>query len=209
MADSFSALIVSTISIAVIHSFAPDHWLPFVMIGKARQWSRARHVWITSVAGIAHVGSSVVLGGVGILLGIATIQLQGVEAIRGEIGVLLLVGFGIAYAIWGLKRSQNHHHHSFQLTEKKAVTLWTLFAVFVLGPCEPLIPLMFLATAYGISGVVAVTAIFSSVTLAMMVGQTLLGASGVQLIKHELAEQYSHALAGFVIALTGVFLLVI
>lgn len=209
MPDSFSALIISTISIAVIHAFAPDHWLPFVMIGKAQKWSTVRHVWITSIAGVAHVGSSVVLGGIGIALGIATIELRGVEAIRGEIGVLLLIGFGVAYALWGLKRSQNHHHHSFSLNDRKAVTLWTLFAIFVLGPCEPLIPLMFLATAYGVSGVITVSSIFASVTLMMMVGQTLLGASGLQLIKHEFAERYSHTMAGFVIALTGVFLLVI
>jgi nickel/cobalt exporter len=134
MTDSFSALIISTISIAVIHAFAPDHWLPFVMIGKAQKWSRVKHIWVTSIAGLAHVGSSVVLGGIGIALGIATIELQGIEAIRGDIGVLLLIGFGIAYAIWGLKHARNHHHHSFQVDKKKAVTLWTLYAVFVLGP---------------------------------------------------------------------------
>lgn len=206
MADSFSALVISTISIAVVHAFAPDHWLPFVMIGKAQKWSKMRHVWITSVASIAHVGSSVVLGGIGIALGIATIELQGVEAIRGEIGVLLLIGFGIAYAVWGWKHARNHHHHSFQVDNKKVVTLWTLFGVFVLGPCEPLIPLMFLATAYGASGVVVVTGVFAAVTLLMMVGQTLLGGSGIRLIKHEPAEKYSHAMAGFVIVLTGVFL---
>jgi nickel/cobalt exporter len=207
MSESFSALIISTITIAVIHAFAPDHWLPFVMIGRAQRWSRTKHVWITSLAGFAHVGSSVVLGGIGIVFGIATIKLQGVEAVRGELGVLLLIGFGIAYAILGLKRARNHHHHALELSDKKVITLWTLFAVFVLGPCEPLIPLMFLATAYGTSGVVAVTVIFSLVTLVMMVGQTLLGASGIQLVRHDFAERYTHALAGFVIALTGVFLL--
>lgn len=209
MPDSFSALITSTVLIAVIHAFAPDHWLPFVMIGKAQKWSTLKHVWITSIAGMAHVGSSVLLGGLGMLVGLATIELQGVEAVRGQIGVLLLTGFGVVYAVWGLKRSRNHHHHSFNLNEKKVVTLWTLFAIFVLGPCEPLIPLMFLATAYGLSGVVAITAVFGLITLVMMVGQTLLGASGLQLVKHEIAERYSHAMAGVVIALTGVFLLVV
>lgn len=209
MPESFSVLIISTISIAIIHSFAPDHWLPFVMIGKAQRWTRAKHVWITVVASIAHVGSSVVLGCIGILLGMATIHLQGIEATRGQIGVLLLIGFGLAYALWGLKRARTHHHHSLELLEKKAVTLWTLFAVFVLGPCEPLIPLMFLATGYGVSAIVSTTLVFSFATLVMMVGQVLLGMSGIQFIKHEFAEKYSHAMAGAVIALTGVFLLLI
>ena len=208
MTAPFSTLIISTISIAIVHSLAPDHWLPFVMIGKAQKWTKARHVWITTVSGIGHVGSSVILGSIGILLGMATIHLQGIEATRGQVGVLLLIGFGLAYTLWGLKRAK-HHHHSLDLSEKKVVTLWTLFAVFVLGPCEPLIPLMFLATGFGVSGIVIVSVVFGIVTLMMMVGQVLLGMSGIQLIKHELAERYSHAMAGAVIALTGVFLLVV
>jgi len=209
MNGSFSALVISTVSIAIVHSFAPDHWLPFVMIGKAQKWTRPRHVWITTVAGFAHVGSSIVLGSVGILLGMAAIHLQGIEATRGQIGVLLLIGFGLAYTVWGLKHARTHDHHSSGLSGEKVITLWTLFAVFVLGPCEPLIPLMFLATGFGISGIVVVTVAFSIVTLIMMVGQVLLGMSGVQLIRHEFAERYSHAMAGAVIALTGVFLFLI
>lgn len=206
MNESFGALIIATISIAVIHSFAPDHWMPFVMIGKAQNWSRRKLSWVTMLAGFAHVGSSVVLGSIGIIFGIAAIHLQGVEAARGEVAVFLLIGFGLAYGIWGFKHSKNHHHHSFDLSTKKIITLWTMFAVFVLGPCEPLIPLMFLATGYGIGNIVLVAAVFASATLFMMVGQALLGFSGVQLIRREITEKYSHALAGGIIILTGVFL---
>lgn len=209
MTESSSALIIATISVAVVHSLAPDHWLPFVMIGKAQNWSKQKLAAITALSGVAHVGSSIILGSIGILLGIATIHLQGVEATRGYIAVFLLIGFGLAYALWGLKRSQNHHHHSFELSKKNVVTLWTLFAVFILGPCEPLIPLMFLATGYGVIQIAIVTVVFSVTTLMMMVGQALLGFSGVQVIRHELAEKYSHAVAGLVIALTGVFLIVV
>ncbi len=206
MADSFSALIISTITIGIVHAFAPDHWLPFVMIGKAQKWSKPRLSFIAFVAGLGHVGSSIVLGALGILAGIASIKLEGIEATRAEIGIYLLIGFGVAYALWGLKHSRHHHHHTPDLSQKKVVTLWTLFAVFVLGPCEPLIPLMFLATAYGWTGIATVSITFGIVTLIMMVGQSLLGYAGIQLIKHDFAEKYSHALAGGVIAITGVFL---
>ncbi|MBU1298285.1 MAG: hypothetical protein KKF20_00865 [Bacteroidetes bacterium] len=206
MADSFSTLIIATVSIAVVHAFAPDHWLPFVMIGKAQKWSKPKLSFVAFVSGLGHVGSSIILGAIGILAGVASIKLQGVEATRGEIGIYLLIGFGIAYALWGLKHARHHHHHSSELSTKKVVTLWTLFAVFVLGPCEPLIPLMFLGTAYGWSGIATVSIMFGLVTLIMMVGQSLLGYAGIQLIKHDFAEKFSHALAGGVIVLTGVFL---
>lgn len=209
--ESFFALIVGTISVAAIHALAPDHWLPFVMIGRARNWSKKKLSFIAAVASFAHVGSSVVLGGLGILLGMASIELEGIEATRGGIGVLLLIGFGIAYALWGLKRARNHSHHahSFDLSPKKVVTVWTLFGVFVLGPCEPLIPLMFLATSYGWSGIATTAAVFGIITLVMMVGQSLLAYAGIQLIPHRAAEKYSHALAGATIAVTGVFLLIV
>ncbi len=204
--ESFSTLIISTITIGIVHALAPDHWLPFVMIGKAQKWTKPRLTFVTFIAGIGHVGSSVILGVLGILAGITSIKLQGVEATRAEIGVYLLIGFGVAYALWGLKHAKHHHSHIPDLSQKKVITVWTLFAVFVLGPCEPLIPLMFLATAYGWIGILTISLVFSIITLLMMMAQALLGYSGIQLIKRDFAEKYSHALAGGVIALTGIFL---
>lgn len=206
MTDSFSALIISTITIGIIHAFAPDHWLPFVMIGKAQKWTKPRLSFVAFIAGLGHVGSSILLGAIGILAGVTSIHLEGIESTRGEIGVYLLIGFGVAYALWGLKHARHHHSHMPDLSKKKVVTVWTLFAVFVLGPCEPLIPLMFLATAYGWAGIATVAGVFGVVTLVMMVGQSLLAYSGFQLIKLNFAEKFSHAMAGGVIALTGVFL---
>lgn len=204
--ESYSTLIISTITIAIVHALAPDHWLPFVMIGKAQKWTKPRLTLVAFISGIGHVGSSIVLGAIGIIAGIASIKLQGIEATRAEVGVYLLIGFGIAYALWGLKHAKHHHSHIPDLSQKKVVTVWTLFAVFILGPCEPLIPLMFLATAYGWSGILTVSIVFSIITLLMMILQSLLGYMGIQLIKLNFAEKYTHTLAGSVIALTGIFL---
>ncbi len=206
MDESLLALVIATVGIAVVHAFAPDHWLPFVMIGKAQKWSKPRLSLVAFIAGLGHVGSSVVLGAIGIIAGVASNHLEGIESTRGEIGVYLLIGFGIAYALWGLKHARHHHSHMPDLSKKKVVTVWTLFAIFVLGPCEPLIPLMFLATAYGWAGIAAVAGVFAAITLIMMVGQSLLGYSGFQLIKYRFAEKFSHAMAGGVIALTGLLL---
>ena len=55
------------------------------------------------------------------------------------------------------------------------------------------------------------TAIRYTPTLAqvnkMMVAQSLLAYVGIQLIRHDIAERYSHAFAGVVIVLTGAFIL--
>ena len=209
MNKGYLVLMMSTLSIAVLHSLAPDHWMPFAIIGKARKWSNIKLVFVTLVSGIGHVGSSILLGVLGIALGFSLSHLKAVESQRTQIGIYLLIGFGVAYMLWGIKKAREykHEHSHTHNISSKTVTLWTLFAVFVLGPCEPLIPIMFLATDYGWSGIALASATFSVATILMMIGQTLLARYGIQMIRHDIAERYSHAMAGLVIALTGGFLI--
>lgn len=211
MTKGYFLLLMSTLSIAFLHSLAPDHWMPFAVIGKAKRWSKMKLLFVTLVSGIGHVGSSIVLGGIGILLGFSLSRLTAIEQQRGEIALWLLIGFGIAYTVWGLKKARNykHEHIDASALNSKTITLWTLFAIFVLGPCEPLIPIMFLATEYGWQGIILTSAVFSLVTIFMMLAQTILAHFGIHLIRHDIAERYSHAFAGLVIALTGVFILLL
>jgi hypothetical protein len=205
-------LLASAVSIGFLHSLAPDHWLPFVALAKSSRWSMARLGWIALLAAVGHVASSLLLGLIGLWAGVAIHHLQGAEAWRGSVAVWLLIGFGVAYALWGLKHAQHHHPHvSIQETVKAyaARRVWLLFAIFVFGPCEPLIPLMFLAVQHGMRAVVVTSLVFSLVTIAMVVGQSCLSYAGMRLIQAPWMERYAHVLAGLVIALTGIFVLVL
>ncbi|MCI0407221.1 MAG: hypothetical protein L0191_01440, partial [Acidobacteria bacterium] len=158
MEASYLLLVSSAASVAFVHALAPDHWMPFVMIGRAQQWSRARLIGVSLLGSLGHIGSSLFLGAAGILAGAALISLEGFEASRGQGAILLLIGFGVAYAVWGLKHAGEHHHHHHALAideaRRRTITVWSLVAIIVLGPCEPLIPLLFLATKFGWSGLV-------------------------------------------------------
>jgi len=128
-----------------------------------------------------------------------------------EVKLWLLIGFGVAYAIWGLKHARHPHKHEIvdeKILNKKVVTVWTLFAIFVLGPCEPLIPLFFISLKFKLAGILTVVIVFSVVTWLMMIGQALIGYLGIRLINFERLERYSHTIAGVVIALTGIFILI-
>lgn len=183
--------------------------MPFAVIAKAKKWPKAKLLWIIFVSGIGHVASSAALGVIGILLGFSLSKLKGIEGHRAEIALWLLIGFGIAYMLWGIKEARGHEHKEIEeeKLKTKTVAMWTLFAVLILGPCEPLIPLIFLGYNYGWIGVILVATVFSLVTIVMMLLQGFLSFMGIQLIKNEFAERYSHAFAGLVIALTGVFIM--
>lgn len=200
-ADSLLVLLTSTGAIAVVHALAPDHWVPFASIARAQGWSRGRLFWVTLVSGLGHVGSSLVIGSLGLLLGLSLANLGSLESQRGEVAGLLLIGFGVAYAVWGLKHM--HRHRNARLDARRSVTIWTLVAIFVLGPCEPLIPLMFLGAAHSWAGVLLISLVFGLVTLIMMVGLAWLAYTGTQLFNASRIEPYNHAIAGVVIALTG------
>ena len=207
-----NALLISAVSVAFFHALAPDHWVPFVALAKSSRWSVRKLAWITTLAGIAHVASSLLLGLLGLWAGLTVHHLQGAEAWRGSVGVWLLIGFGVAYALWGLKHAQHHHPHVTVQEVAKAYAAkraWMLVAIMVFGPCEPLIPLMFVAAQAGMATVWAISLVFSAVTVGMVVGQSLLSFAGVRLINAPWMERYAHALAGLVIVLTAILVLLI
>ncbi|OGD23268.1 MAG: hypothetical protein A2Y69_12745, partial [Candidatus Aminicenantes bacterium RBG_13_59_9] len=86
--------------------------LPFIVIGRARNWGLRKTLLVSFLAGLGHILSSVILGFVGIALGIAVARLEGVESARGQIAAWLLIGFGLAYFLWGMRRAWRGKAHT-------------------------------------------------------------------------------------------------
>jgi nickel/cobalt exporter len=62
MSTEFTLLLLTAMSVAFIHTLSgPDHYLPFIMISKARKWSLVKTTWFTVLCGLGHVGSSTIL----------------------------------------------------------------------------------------------------------------------------------------------------
>jgi len=229
MPEEYAVLIVTAASIGFLHTLlGPDHYLPFIVMARARQWSLLKTGWITFLCGLGHVAGSVFLGIIGIALGIAVGRLEVLESFRGDLAAWALIAFGLAYFAWGLRRAwrmqphehrhahldgishahphshESEHAHIHDAQGKANITPWVLFTIFVLGPCEPLIPiLMYPAAKESLSGMVWVTAVFGGVTILTMFGIVMASAWGLQMIPLRRAERYAHALAGGAICLCG------
>jgi len=231
MTQEFRALIIAAASIGFFHTLlGPDHYLPFIMMSWARRWSTSRTAVITLLCALGHIAGSVVLGLVGVMLGLAVESLTGTESVRGRIAAWLFIAFGLAYLIWGIRhiyRGQSHQHTHSHVTDEphshvhphshfgehahvhdvqsmKSLTPWILFAIFVFGPCEPLIPfLMYPAAKGSLFGLTIVTAVFGIATAATMLATVLLGRAGVNFLPLRGVQRYSHAVAGVTILLCG------
>lgn len=213
MADTTLLILLgSALSIGFIHTLiGPDHYLPFIVMSKARNWTVRRTLFVTFVCGLGHVLSSVVIGTVGVALGSALGALKTLEGIRGDIASYALIVFGTVYAIWGVWKGRKGHGHvhlhngqHLDMSNARSVTFWTLFLVFVLGPCEPLIPLlMFPAVSHDWYGVALVTVVFGVATITTMTVIVYLAIKGLANINLRFMERYIHAAAGAIIAFSG------
>jgi sulfite exporter TauE/SafE len=233
MTNEFIILLATTASVALIHTLTgPDHYLPFIVISKAKKWSMNKTIGFTAMCGAGHVGSSVILGFIGIALGIAVGKLELFEGIRGSIVSWLFTSFGLVYMVWGIRRAyknkihkhvhfhdneiiheheHTHHHehsHIHESNEKVNLTPWILFTIFVFGPCEPLIPIvMYPAAKHNYSQLIILTLVFSIITVSTMVALVTAASFGFRLLPMNKLERYSHALAGGTIFVCGLGML--
>ena len=229
MTNELTILSFTALWLGFFHTvLGPDHYLPFIVMAKANNWSRSKTFLITFVCGLGHVGSSILLGVLGIAFGGAISNLELFESFRGNLAAWFLIGFGLAYFIWGLRKAiknkphshfhnhengtahqhkhvhQHNHFHVHQQEGEKNFTPWILFTIFVLGPCEPLIPiLMYPAAKNSWGGLVLVTSVFGIVTLVTMLGMVAITLMSINFLPTKQLQRYMHAIAGATILLSG------
>jgi sulfite exporter TauE/SafE len=110
--EELQVLIFTAAFLGFIHTLlGPDHYLPFIVLSKARSWNISKTLWITFVSGIGHVGGSVILGIIGVALGISLTKLEAIESQRGNIVTWMIIAFGLLYTIYGVKKYISHGGH--------------------------------------------------------------------------------------------------
>ncbi len=198
-------------------------------MGKARRWTMMKTSLITIMGGVGHVLGSVVLGMIGVLAGLGIQKVSRLETVRGGLAGWLFIAFGLVYMVWGLRRAwlnkphshlhvhaegvqhdhvhvhRDDHVHVHDVEEKKNITPWVLFTIFVLGPCEPLIPIVMYPAARGNYGELVITVlVFGIVTILTMLALVLGTLFGLNLMPLGKMERYMHALAGGTILFSGI-----
>jgi len=231
MTSELTALAATAATLGFLHTLAgPDHYLPFIVLSKARKWSTVKTLAVTALCGLGHVGSSILIGAIGIALGLGMAKLEAFEGMRGDLAAWAFIAFGLGYFLWGLRkglRNRGHHHvhvhedgtvhadhasgpsevragHAHPGSRPASLTPWILFTIFVFGPCEPLIPLlMFPAAKASPGGVILIAAVFSLTTILTMLALVLLPLAGLKVLPMKFLERYMHAVAGFTILACG------
>jgi sulfite exporter TauE/SafE len=227
MSDA-TLLLVTAAAIAALHTvLGPDHYLVFAAMGKARRWSLSKTLRVTALCGLGHIFGSIAIGSIGLLAGAQVARLVAIEGVRGDLASWALLSVGLVYFAWGLKAAGRRHEHEHAHSHgdvvhshphnhsgehahphldqsRSSITPWALFIVFVLGPCEALIPLfMYPAAEQSPALVISVAAVFGVVTLLTMLIGVVVTTIGLDKLRIPVSGRYAHATAGASIALCG------
>ena len=104
-------LLAAVVAVGVLHTMVPDHWVPIAMLARQHGWSRAETARAAAQAGFGHVVSTLIIGAVIWLLGVAAAQRFG--GIVDTLSSVALIGFGSWFVIAGLREIRHGHdgHH--------------------------------------------------------------------------------------------------
>ena len=205
-------LILAAATIGALHTAAPDHWMPFAALGRARGWSPARTARTTILCGFGHVTVSALLGIAAVFIGLGAMRMIGGHL--ENLATWLLLAFGTVYMIWGLWRSfsrdalgvvhahdhrhaHGHHDHDHGLTE------WSLFLLFSADPCVAVLPMIVAAAGSGWTAVIAVVIAYELATIATMVILATAALAGTHIFRAPWLDRFGHAAAGALITAVG------
>jgi nickel/cobalt transporter (NicO) family protein len=220
MTDQYTAaLMITAGTVGALHSLAPDHWLPFAALARARGWTPARTSRLAFFCAVGHVTVSALFGVLAVLLGREAVEAFGTTLAASA--PLLLIGFGAAYLLWALWRMSrrkilhhaehldgvphdhghgHHHHHG-----RGELTAWGLFVLFCVDPCIALIPMIIAASARGWGAVGAVIVVYELATIAAIVILVRLAHAGARRLRFTWVDRYGDAVAGALMIGVGAF----
>ncbi len=182
-------------TVGALHTLAPDHWMPFAALARARGWTPARALRTTVLCGLGHVTVSAVLGIAALSIGLGLAELIGGRL--ASLAPALLMLFGAAYMLWGL-RPHRHRH------EQQGVTEGALFVLFSSDPCVALIPLILASAGGGWPLILAVILAYEAGTIASMSILVAGAHAGARAIRLHVLDHYGDAVAGGLIVTVGI-----
>lgn len=198
-------LALSAAFVGLVHSLAPGHWLPVVLLSKARRWPLKTALLGAAVTAFGHILLSVLLGVVSIFAGVQLFA-DYEEQIERYAGVGLAI-FGIIFAAQAFFRHSGchgHTHHGPNFPGKGKPFLF-LFSLG-LSPCIAVIPVFVAAAATSYTAALLAFAFFSLGVLAALLSATLFFFYGLIKLDHPIFEHYGDVITGCSVALVGLTL---
>ncbi len=160
------SLLAGSLMLSVLHALIPNHWLPILAIGRKEQWSVAKITRVTLFAGLAHAGSTVLIG---LALAFLGFKLAGYfEHVATYAAPTMLILLGAFYIYQHARHHHFHlHGHPEQASHEKVIL--SLAAAMFFSPCFEIEPYFLLAGAQSLLLAFFIGLLYTVVTVTGMV----------------------------------------
>jgi ABC-type nickel/cobalt efflux system permease component RcnA len=225
------ALLTTAAATGLLHTLIPDHWLPFVLIGKARGWSAATVGAVSGLSALIHTAFSLLLGLLAVGLGLKAVDAVG-ESLERASAILLCV-LGLAYAGWAWRKGRHFHpggrllhgreprpaceggegdanpeHLHYHADEglirgRHAWGAVALALIIGLNPCVLMLPVLLASVQRGASMVALTSLAYAVPTILLMVGLSVLGVRTAWRVRLPWVARRAESISGLVVAALG------
>jgi hypothetical protein len=190
---------------AFLHAALPTHWLPFVLVGRGQRWTLPQVLGAVAAAGLAHIASTAVVGGLIVAVGLA--MDQWISGLLPWLSAGLLFLFGAFYLGRALLRpAVMAGGPSLALSEptvSHVAAFWGLVAMMAVSPGEVLLPIYLSQATEGPLVLAALTSAFAAGTVSGMALFTVLARAGWSVLRLERWARYEGVVLGLALILIG------
>ena len=206
--NEWMLMTTTAVSVGFLHTvIGVDHYLPFVALAKSRRWNTGEIFKWTLLGGFGHIAGALAVGLAALAFGATLEKMKLWDAVRGDTSAWVLAGFGLAYFFWGLREAFRRKAGCGQDVEtagRGRFPAGILCTVLVVGPCEPMIPLLMVpASAGDVFLFIWIALVFGAVTIGTMVSLAVILSRMSPSVTWRGWPRFEHAAAGLVICGCG------
>lgn len=201
----------AVIAVGVLHTIVPDHWVPIALVARRLRWTRLQTAQAAAIAGLGHALSTLAIGVVVWLGGVALAVRYG--NFMSVLTSFALISFGLWIAVASLRetRAASLHQDGGEKPrpgESRQRNLRTT-VLLILGssPMVEGIPVFFAAARFGAGLLAVMAACFAISTIATYVVLCVFSHVALQNLSFGPLERYGEVLSGAIIAILGIVFL--
>jgi hypothetical protein len=198
-------VIAGAVLLSIVHALIPNHWLPFVAIGKAERWSMRETLIVAAIAGFAHITGTIIIG---VLVGLLGIGISSSYQFVMKVGApVILIVLGLIFIAMDIKGGHHHEHIDLENHKKrrgsKIAIIASLSSAMFLSPCIEIAAYYFTAANHGWTAIMGVSMIYLVVTLSGMLTLVYLGLISLKKLRWTFLEEHEKFVTGLVLVLLG------
>ncbi|GHN00036.1 hypothetical protein WSM22_15250 [Cytophagales bacterium WSM2-2] len=195
------ALVSGSFLLSLLHAIIPNHWLPILAIGRKENWSLREILFVTAIAGLSHVASTLLIGWLLFFFGWeASKYLTTIVPFVAPV-VLITIGFVFIY--------RHHKHKHFHVADQqhqnsKTKMILTLAGAMFFSPCLEIEGFFLAASTKGLLSAVIMSLVYFTVTLTGMVIWVRVAYHGLGKFNWHALEHKAGIVTGVTLIITGI-----